>query len=47
MGIVYVTTPAYIMKLFTEKAGNLMLAACVIWMSVGITVMRKMINFKI
>ena len=47
MGIVYVTTPGYIMKLFTEKAGNLMLAACVIWMSVGITVMRKMINFKL
>jgi tight adherence protein B len=46
MGIVYVTTPGYIMKLFTEKAGNLMLAGCVIWMSVGITVMRKMINFK-
>jgi len=47
MGIVYLTTPGYIMKLFTEKAGNLMLAACVIWMSVGIAVMRKMINFKI
>jgi len=46
MGIVYLTTPAYIMKLFTERAGNLMLAACVIWMSVGIVVMRKMINFK-
>ena len=46
MGIVYITTPAYISKLFTEKAGNLMLAGCVIWMSVGITVMRKMINFK-
>jgi tight adherence protein B len=46
MGIVYVTTPGYIMKLFTERAGNLMLAACVIWMTVGITVMRKMINFK-
>ncbi|MBW8707938.1 MAG: type II secretion system F family protein [Alphaproteobacteria bacterium] len=46
MTLVYITTPGYIMKLFTEKAGNLMLAACVIWMSVGITVMRKMINFK-
>jgi tight adherence protein B len=46
MGIVYVTTPAYIMKLFTERSGNLMLAVCVIWMSVGISVMRKMINFK-
>src|SRR6201994_4382999 len=47
MGLVYVTTPGYIMKLFTEKTGNLMLAACVFWMSVGITVMRKMINFKL
>jgi tight adherence protein B len=47
MGIVYLTTPAYIMKLFTERSGNLMLAGCAIWMSVGITVMRKMINFKI
>ena len=46
MGIVYLTTPAYIAKLFTERAGNLMLAGCVLWMSCGIMVMRKMINFK-
>jgi len=46
MGIVYVTTPAYIRLLFTERTGNLILAGCVIWMSVGIFVMRKMINFK-
>jgi tight adherence protein B len=46
MGIVYLTTPAYISKLFTEKAGNLMLAGCVFWMGMGIMVMRKMINFK-
>jgi tight adherence protein B len=46
MGIVYLTTPAYIAKLFTEKTGNLMLAGCVVWMSIGIMVMRKMINFK-
>ena len=46
MGIVYITTPDYIARLFTEKAGNLMLAGCAIWMSVGIMVMRKMINFK-
>jgi tight adherence protein B len=47
MGIVYLTTPAYISLLFTEHLGNLMLAGCVIWMSLGIAVMRKMINFKI
>jgi tight adherence protein B len=46
MGIVYLTTPGYISKLFTERTGNLMLAGCVIWMSMGIMVMRKMINFK-
>ena len=47
MGIVYLTTPAYITLLFTEHAGNLMLAGCAVWMSIGICVMRKMINFKI
>ncbi|HTT97678.1 MAG TPA: type II secretion system F family protein [Rhizomicrobium sp.] len=46
MGIVWVTTPAYIALLFTERTGNLILAGCVIWMSLGIFVMRKMINFK-
>jgi tight adherence protein B len=46
MGIVYVTTPAYISLLFTERTGNLILAGCAFWMSAGIFVMRKMINFK-
>ncbi len=46
MAIVYFTTPDYIKLLFTERVGNLMLAACVFWMSTGIFVMRKMINFK-
>jgi tight adherence protein B len=46
MFLVYLTTPAYIMMLFTEKLGNLMLAGCAFWMSLGILVMRKMINFK-
>jgi tight adherence protein B len=45
-GIVYLTTPAYITLLFTERAGNLMLVGCAIWMGIGIMVMRKMINFK-
>ena len=44
--IVYLTTPAYISLLFTERLGNLMLAGCAIWMGLGIAVMRKMINFK-
>ena len=46
MGLVYITTPNYISMLFTERTGNLLLAGCVLWMSLGIFVMRKMINFK-
>jgi tight adherence protein B len=46
MGIVWLTTPAYIDLLFTEKVGNLMLAGCAFWMGTGIMVMRNMINFK-
>ena len=46
MGIVYFTTPAYISLLFTQRTGNLLLAFCVVWMGIGIAVMRKMINFK-
>ncbi len=45
-GIVYLTTPAYISLLFTERTGNLLLLGCAVWMGLGIAVMRKMINFK-
>ena len=44
--LVYFTTPDYIKLLFTERMGNLMLAACAIWMGCGIAVMKKMISFK-
>ncbi|MBS0277377.1 MAG: type II secretion system F family protein [Proteobacteria bacterium] len=46
MGLVYMTSPQYIRLLFTERMGNIMLGACVVWMSIGILVMRKMISFK-
>lgn len=46
MGIVYMSAPAYISALFTERMGNLMLAGCVVWMTIGILVMKKMISFK-
>jgi tight adherence protein B len=46
MGMVYMTSPNYIRLLFTERMGNIMLAGCVVWMSVGIMVMKKMISFK-
>lgn len=46
MTLVYLSTPDYISKLFTERLGNLMLLGCLIWMSVGVFVMSKMIAFK-
>ena len=45
MTLVYLTSPGYIAPLFTESVGHLMLAACVVWMAIGVLVMRKMINF--
>jgi tight adherence protein B len=45
MILVYLTTPQYISLLWTHPTGQLMLVACVVWMSVGIMVMKKMINF--
>ena len=45
MLLVYLSTPDYISLLWTHPTGRLMLAACVVWMSCGIFVMKKMINF--
>ena len=45
MVLVYLTSKDYITLLFTEPLGHLMLAVSVVWMSMGIFVMKKMINF--
>jgi tight adherence protein B len=45
MLLVYITTPQYMSVLWTHPTGQLMLVGCVIWMSMGILVMKKMINF--
>lgn len=45
MLLVYITSPQYMQLLWTEPLGRLMLAGCAIWMSIGVFVMRKMINF--
>jgi tight adherence protein B len=45
MLLVYLSTPDYISLLWTHPTGQLMLVGCAIWMSIGIFVMKKMINF--
>ena len=46
MMLVYMSTPTYIETLFTTRTGNLMLMGCVLWMTIGVFVMKKMISFK-
>ena len=45
--LVYLTSPYYIMILFTDPRGHLILAFSGVWMSVGIFIMRNMIQFDI
>jgi tight adherence protein B len=45
MLLVYLSTPDYISLLWTHPTGQFMLVACLVWMSVGIFVMKRMINF--
>jgi len=45
MSILFVTNPSYISLLFTLHLGQLMLIGSAAWMSIGVFVMKKMINF--
>ncbi len=44
-GAVYLTTPSYMMILFTTNIGKIIIACGLVWMAIGIFIMRKMINF--
>ncbi len=45
--LVYLTSPHYIMILFTDPRGHLILGFSGIWMSIGILVMKNMVSFDI
>lgn len=47
MTIVMISSPAYMMTMFTDIRGQFMLLVSGAWMGMGIMAMRKMINFKI
>jgi tight adherence protein B len=44
--LVTLTTPSYMMPLFSDPRGHILLLIGGFWMACGIFVMRKMINFK-
>jgi tight adherence protein B len=46
MGVLYLTAPDYLMPLLTTRPGNMIIVGGLIWMSIGVLVMRKMINFN-
>ncbi len=45
--VMAVFNPDYLAPLFQTRLGHIMLMGSAIWMTIGILVMRKMINFKI
>ncbi|MFO7757071.1 MAG: type II secretion system F family protein [Roseovarius sp.] len=44
-GLVQLTSPEYLAVLYQTDLGMMVLAGCAIWMSIGVFVMRQMINF--
>ena len=46
-GALTVLNPEYLNPLLYTTIGNIMLGACGVWMTTGVLVMRKMINFEI
>lgn len=46
MTMVYLSSPDYIMPLFTTTIGHFMVAGGAVWMLSGVLIMKKMINFK-
>ena len=46
-GAVYFIRPNYIMLLFITSTGKIIVGCCLLWMLIGILIMRKMINFDI
>jgi len=45
MTLVSLTAPGYMTILWTSSTGHMLLFGCAMWMSLGILVMKKMINF--
>jgi tight adherence protein B len=45
MLLVWISTPDYISLLWTHHIGQFMLLCCVVWMTIGVLVMKRMINF--
>jgi tight adherence protein B len=45
--LTYLSSPDYMTLLWSTKTGKIAMAAGLVWMSIGIFVMKKMISFKV
>jgi tight adherence protein B len=43
--LVYISSPTYIMVLFTSPTGHMIIGVSLSWMMIGVVIMKKMINF--
>lgn len=46
-GMLALTSPDYIMLLFTDDLGNVLLMGGLCWMAIGVFIMKQMVNFEI
>ncbi len=47
IGALFLVQPDYIAMLFNTEMGNIMLAGILLWMGLGIAIMKKMVSFEI
>lgn len=45
--LLYLSNPNYIGTLFVTTSGNIVLGVSLVWMSIGVLVMKKMMNFEV
>jgi tight adherence protein B len=46
LALVTVMTPSYMMVMYTDPRGQMMLAGGAVWMAIGGFIMKRMIAFK-
>jgi len=47
IGGLYGVNPEYVLVLFEDRGGQMLMIGCGIWMSIGVFIMSQMVNFKV
>ena len=46
-GLLYLVSPEYITPLFTDSLGQTLIGGGLAWMSIGVFIMKQMVNFEV